>query len=327
MKKRILSIVMLIAFSLTILNVFADTTSTNTNQTSTVSDTVYSTTYSSTYDTATTTSTTYSTTYGNTYNNNQSGTIIPPISDDNTKLTEGNFLTKEQKRNILNLIMQINTLKMKFNKTNAEVNFLRAKINAYIKAAQLKDHKFFSNELKKSLEDLNKTIQDIQKQIKNGKKIDVEKLTKDLQQKLNEYNTLRDTYQKQETATVNQAVYNVKVLLDQIQPTVKAKQAEIEAINTNIKNKVKEYEQAKKDKNYNSMVTKLNDLIALYNQKVNKINEIKTLYTNISDKINITLKNAIPKIKLPSIENKDNKNNEKKENKKENEKGKGKGKR
>lgn len=315
MKRKIVALLMVLVFSLSIIApVFAQENSSSANNvnTQTVTSATYDTTASATYQT--TSSTTYSTTYEQTYTQVPSPTssstssttynsvyppssqeVIPPINNDNINLKEAEKLTKEQKKNIISLISKINQLKAKFNKINAEVNYLRAKINGYIAAAQKYDKKFFDQELQRIINETNRLISQLQKNI-NSKKYSpqqIDEYTKQLTQKLNELKVYQETYKNNREETVNQVVYQIKGLVDQIQPVVKDKVYQIEQINAQIKVKTKEYEQAKKANNYTSMIAILNSLVALYQQKVDKITEIKNLYTDILTKIENIIKTSL----------------------------------
>ncbi|WAM34522.1 AAA family ATPase [Caldicellulosiruptor morganii] len=321
MKKRVVALLIALVFGLSIISpVFAqeNTSSTGSTNTQTVASATYDTTAGAAYQT--TTNTTYSTTYEQTYNPGSSTTttstssttysstysttsqeVIPPISNDNITLKEAEKLTKEQKKNIISLIAKINQLKLKFNKTNAEVNYLRAKINNYIAAAKRYDRNFFDRELQRIINETNRLIEQLQKNLKNKKLLpsQISEYQKQLTQKLNELQVYQETYKNEKEEAVNQTVYQVKLLVDQIQPVVKDKVYQIEQINAQIKVALKDYEQAKKEKNYNKIIASLNTLIALYQQKVDRITEIKNLYSDILKKIENIIKESL-KIKLPA---------------------------
>lgn len=300
MKKRLVALFISLIFSLSIVSpIFA--ADENSSATSTASsqteqkityDTTASTTYQTTYSTIpTTSSSTYSTTYGSTYTNTGS-VVIPPISDDNLNIKEPEKLTKEQKQKINELIRQINQLKTKFNKLNAEVNYIRAKINKYIQAVKSNDRNFFYSELQNIIKSADKVINQLQKELKNKnlKQADISKYNKQLTERITQINAIQEKYQKEMNTTVQQAVYQIKALVDQTQPAIKDKLNQINAINEQIKAKSKEYEQAKKANDYNKMVASLNDLITLYQQKVDKITEVKNLYSNLVAQIESILK-------------------------------------
>ncbi|WAM32265.1 hypothetical protein [Caldicellulosiruptor naganoensis] len=321
MKRKIVAFLVVLMFGLSIiLPVFADqnTSSSISTNSQTVASATYDTTANATYQTtvnityekttyeqtynpvsSSTGSSTSSTTYNSTYSTTPQE-VIPPISNDNISLKEAKKLTKEQKKNIISLILKINQLKATFNKINAEVNHLRARINSYIVAAQKYDKKFFDRELQRIINETNKIISQIQRNIKSKKfsPSQIDEYQKQLTQKLNELKVYQETYKNEKETTVNQAVYQIKLLVDQIQPVVKDKVYQIEQINVQIKVKTKEYEQAKKENNYNKMVTALNSLITLYQQKVDKITEVKNLYVDILKKIEGTIKASF-KIKPP----------------------------
>ncbi|WPX08065.1 hypothetical protein [Anaerocellum danielii] len=355
MKRKIVALLVVLVFGLSIiLPVFAEqnTSSSSNTNTQTVASATYDTTASATYQTTVnttyekttyeqtynpvsspTSSSTSSTTYSSTYSTTPQE-VIPPISNDNISLKEAEKLTKEQKKNIISLIFKINRLKATFNKINAEVNHLRAKINSYITAAQRYDKKFFDQELQRIINETNKLISQIQRNIKSKKlsPSQIDEYQKQLAQKLNELKVYQETYKNEKETTVAQAVYQIKLLVDQVQPVVKDKVYQIDQINAQIKVITKEYEQAKKENNYTKMVTALNSLITLYQQKVDKITEIKNLYTDILTKIGNIIKDSL-KLKLP-VQNKNQniqkeqnrekeKNNEKEKNININGKGKG----
>lgn len=312
MKRKIVAFLVALVFGLSIISpVFAQENPSSTSNTNTqtvvsatydttvgaayqtTANTTYSTTYEQTYNpvSSTTSSSTSSTTYSSTYSTTPQE-VIPPISNDNISLKEAEKLTKEQKKNIIGLIYKINQLKAKFNKINAEVNHLRAKINSYIVAAKKYDKKFFDQELQRIINETNRVISQIQRNIKSKKLSpkQIDEYTKQLTQKLNELKVYQETYKSNREATVNQAVYQIKLLVDQIQPVVKDKVYQIEQINAQIKVRTKEYEQAKKENNYNKMVAALNSLVALYQQKVDEITEVKKLYADILTKIENIMK-------------------------------------
>ena len=234
MKKSLFSIFLVVIFLLTsVLSAFADTNQTTASQSSTVGSAVYQTTYSqpnettsvsvyqqtttsSVYQTTTssvyqttsssvyevvyptqqqTTSTVYSTTYNAVYS-------IPQIKDDAIKIVMGDDekgITKEQKKQIIALIEKINTLRNRFNKLNAEVNALRAKINKYLNAANNNDRKFFDEDIRKDLKDLSDAIVKLTKDLANKKlsKNELNRIGQALEQAKAKLEKLRKAYQNQ----------------------------------------------------------------------------------------------------------------------------------
>jgi len=275
-----------------------------------------------------TTSTVYSTTYNAVYS-------IPPIKDDAIKIVMGDDekgITKEQKKQIIALIEKINTLRNRFNKLNAEVNALRAKINKYLNAANNNDKKFFDEDIRKDLKNLSDSIVKLAKDLANKKlnKNELNRIGQALEQAKAKLEKLRKAYQNQNQNNYNGIIQEIKKLLDEIQPKIKEALSQIDTLNEQIKLRTNQYNQAKNNNEYAKMVAALNDLINLYNLKVEKINDVKKLYEGITNKIdnikqttyqtdNITL----PKLQ---IDEKNNDKNDDKGNNKQNQNNNSKGK-
>lgn len=328
MKRKLISLILVFIFvTLLVLPVYADENPSAASSSQTVTDTTYATTQTQTYQTTqdTTYSQTYSTqntqtpppassstttsaTYSSTYQPAPSAGIIPSIPNDNLNLKEPSALTKERKRTILNLIHQINQLRAKFNKINAETNYLRAKLNAYLQAAKRYDRYFFNQELNKIINEVKKTISQLQKELnkKNYSSSKIAEINAQLNQKLNELKVYEEVYKNQLQQAVDQAVYQIKQLTDQIQPTVSQKVYQINSIDGQIKVKFYEYHQTIRTKDYNKMIALLNEIIALYQTKINLITEVKNLYTDLIAKVENIIKGSlnIPKKYVPQVQQK-----------------------
>lgn len=260
--KKVVSLITMVIFALSVvLPVFADestvTSSTYQSSNTAVTTTADSTTSQASNNTAVTVQGTGTIQQSNTQTNTQSlvssssnvQSVLPQVANDNTTVKEPEKLTKEQKKNVIARIKRINELKTKFNKVNADVNYLKTKIEIFIRAIRINDKKFFATEVRKLLKS--------------------ERVPNTIPQ-----------------STIDEIMNIIK----QTQTTANEKYAQIKTISEQIKSKMKEYEQARKENNYDKMMTALTTVVSLYQQKLDLITAIRNLYKDTFVKIENILK-------------------------------------